>query len=273
MTGRRRYYQEQRDRDPDGLSAQERRFVDLYVACRDAGEAYFQTYRCKGTSAPNLGTQKLRDPLIAGVVAREVVRVSQEAAKMAILSHHGVLEEFNKAATADPREVVEVVVRSCRYCHGKDHKYHFTQAEQEERRQKWEKSRKKVLSIVPGKTQEFDELGGTGYNPVKNPPHPDCPECFGEGLTEVKVHPSKGLSAKAARLYAGAKRTREGVEVKMHDPMAALDKMGQHYGLWKVDAGDVEKTADDRARELREAMAAMDDATEGEEAVAASATT
>ncbi|MFM9859099.1 terminase small subunit [Pseudoxanthobacter sp. M-2] len=41
------------------------------------------------------------------------------------------------------------------------------------------------------------------------------------------------LSPDAAALYAGVKTTKDGIEIKMHDQMAALEKLGRHLGVFE----------------------------------------
>lgn len=77
----------------------------------------------------------------------------------------------------------------------------------------------------------FDEGGGVGFNATRDP-HPDCPECFGEGVGRAIAKDTRQLSPGAKALYAGVKVTKEGLEIKMHDKMAALSKIGQHLGMF-----------------------------------------
>jgi hypothetical protein len=161
-------YQEQRDNDPDGLTAEERKFVDHYIISRNAADAYFQSFRCKLATAKQKGSALLRKPHIAVVVGRIVVAVSQEAAKMAVLAAHGVLEEYTKLAQADPRELVEVVVRSCRYCHGKDHKYQYTKGELDQARLAWSLKVSKKLRKTDDPVPQFDALSASGRAPLRS---------------------------------------------------------------------------------------------------------
>ena len=73
--------------------------------------------------------------------------------------------------------------------------------------------------------------GGPGWDP-RRAAHPDCPECFGEGVERVHVNDTRQLSRRAARLYAGVKTTKEGIEVKIHDQQAALVNVGKHLGMF-----------------------------------------
>ena len=63
-------------------------------------------------------------------------------------------------------------------------------------------------------------------------PHPKCPKCRGEGFGSVHAHDSRHVSQAALALYAGVKQTKEGFEIKMHDQLAALDKVAKHLGMF-----------------------------------------
>lgn len=60
----------------------------------------------------------------------------------------------------------------------------------------------------------------------------DCAQCRGEGYAVTHLHDSRDLSPAALMLYAGAKTTKDGIEVKLRDPMAALIKVGEHLGMF-----------------------------------------
>lgn len=246
--------------DPHGCSAYERRFVELFLISRNATEAYSQLRRGKITtnSARKGGMDYMASPQVQAALRAALQEVHDLAIRQTNIRGEAILKQYELMAQADPREMVQVQVRSCRYCHGKDHKYQFTVSEMGQRREKWEKGRKKVLSLVPGKAVEFDELGGTGYNPVKNPPHPDCPECFGEGEATLKVSGTSSLSPAAARLFAGAKMGRNGIELKFHSVPHALDRLGEADKLWKGEGGDEPEGVEEFVDGVRGALDAMD---------------
>ena len=77
----------------------------------------------------------------------------------------------------------------------------------------------------------FDPQGGEGYDGRKAV-HPDCPECFGEGIAIPFPKDTRHLSEGARRLYAGVKVTGGGIEIKMHDQVAALLNVAKHLGMF-----------------------------------------
>lgn len=64
-------------------------------------------------------------------------------------------------------------------------------------------------------------------------PDGNCRQCSGEGIGHVQIGDTRKLSPSAAALYAGLKTTKDGIEIKMHDQMAALEKLGRHLGVFE----------------------------------------
>lgn len=66
-------------------------------------------------------------------------------------------------------------------------------------------------------------------------PRRDCEACAGDGHADILFKDTRKLSPQAAALYAGVKVTKEGIEVKMHSKLDALDKIFKHLGLYAAD--------------------------------------
>lgn len=62
-------------------------------------------------------------------------------------------------------------------------------------------------------------------------PNGCCETCKGEGLRTPVVADTRYLSPAAARLYAGVKITKDGIEVKQRDQDGALMNLAKHLGL------------------------------------------
>ncbi len=140
-----------------------------------------------------------------------------------------VLREAWNILTADARELVQVKVGCCRHCWGEGHRYQRTVAEYNHDHAEW------LAKHQARKTQEdFEEQGGIGYNPLR-PPHPECPECCGDGYSRVVLADTRKISPAAAALYAGAEQTKYGFKVVMHDKVAAMEKLFKHLGLYEKD--------------------------------------
>lgn len=128
-------------------------------------------------------------------------------------------------ALADARGLVEVKTGCCRCCYGEGHKYQRTLGEYNHDRDQW---------LAKGKElAEFEDQGGIGFNPQL--PHPECPNCGGDGDARVVLKDTRTLSPQALALYAGAKTGKYGIEVQMHSKMDALEKLAKHVGLYEKD--------------------------------------
>lgn len=157
-----------------------------------------------------------------------------ERAKELHIEQVDVLSRLWSVATADPRELVKHKVVNCRFCWGVDHQYQWRDEEE------FETAMQQAIAEEKAIQQDMPEYqatyptddGGYGFRRTK-PPHPECIKCDGEGKGYIHIEDTSILSESARLLYAGAKQTKEGVEIKMHDQMAALKLVGQHIGMFK----------------------------------------
>ncbi|MDP1890516.1 MAG: terminase small subunit [Gemmatimonadaceae bacterium] len=241
------------------LTARQQRFVEVYLLTLCSSRAYKDAFQCSDAAANRNGPRLMANAGVAAAIARG----KAERAVRTGITADLVLARLWTIAAADPRELIEYRRGCCRYCYGVAHGSQFTRAELAKQRAAFEAAQKK------NSKEEFDEQGGIGFNATK-PPHPDCPECFGEGVERAYVHDTRTLSAAAACLYAGVKATKDGVEVKMHDQRLALVDVGKHLGLFDM-APESSVPDEVRARRIRGALDAMDVATIGTPAPAAAA--
>lgn len=193
-------------------------------------------------------------------VHAKLQKAMDERANRTGITADAVLERLWAMANADPRELTEHHRSCCRYCWGKDHKFQRTPRELEEARAKHELDQNEAIAdakaqgLRPPSSRPFDEAGGIGWDPRRDP-HPDCPECFGEGIERVVFKDTRDLSPSARLLYAGVKTTQHGMEIKMHDPQAAMRDVGRHLGMFKdkvehSGSVGVHKTVNDILNEL-----------------------
>ena len=206
------------------LTPRQQAFVREYLVDLNATQAATRA----GYSARTANEQGAR--LLAHVSVRSAVdKAMQKRAQRVEATADEVLRDLWAIAKADPRELIELRRCCCRYCWGLDFKYQRTAGELERDREAFNALADKDRARMGG---VFNEKGGAGYN-AKRPPHEDCPECFGDGVESVHAHDSRKLSPGAARLYAGVKQTKEGLEIKMHAQDAALVHVGKHLGMFK----------------------------------------
>lgn len=134
-----------------------------------------------------------------------------------------VLREVLAIATADTNEIVEIRRGCCRHCYGTEHRYQYTdQRELGRARAAWDLTEESLV--------ESFEHGGVGFDP-KKVPHAACTQCGGEGGAYVHVKDTRDLSPAARSLFAGAKQTKDGIEVKLHSKDKHVELLMRHLGL------------------------------------------
>lgn len=204
------------------------RFVAEYLVCYEGKEAAIRAGYAPA-SAKVTACKLLADPAI-----KARIRAANEAITAKLeMTTQTVLERWTAVATADPRELTELHRGACRYCWGKDNRYQRTPQEMRDARAQfdaWLMRKKKADPSIPD--VEFDEQGGKGFNPKKDP-NPDCPECFGDGEERIVFKDTRDLSPAARMLYAGVERTQRGLKVRTHSQPAALANIARHYDMFK----------------------------------------
>jgi phage terminase small subunit len=192
----------------------QRRFCEEYVLCLNRKEAATRAgYSDGGQSYTVFDLPHVQD-YIDYLVAKRAERVS--------IKQDEVLARLWTIATTDVNELVEYRRCACRHCHGKNFNYQWTDDELK-RAQAEAKRLGFPLPSAPG---------GAGFDRTKEP-HPDCPECNGEGDGRVHAHDTRKVSDAAKMLYAGAEVGRDGLKIKTHDQMRALELVGKHLGMFK----------------------------------------
>jgi len=211
----------QKDAPQLGLTPKQQRFVDEYMVDLNATQAAIRAGYSPDTAAA-IGYENLQKPQIHAAL-QEAREAQQERTG---ITADRVLREIALMALADSRELVEGKKGCCRHCWGEGHRAQHTVGEQNRRMEDHAKK--------GGLPAEFDHEGGIGYNPHR-PPHHDCPDCMGDGRLHVVFKDTRDFSPSAVALYAGIKTTKDGVEVKMHSKMDAIEKLAKHLGLYELD--------------------------------------
>lgn len=207
--------------DSAPLTPRVQRFVDEYLVDMNGKQAAIRA----GYSARTATEQAydlLRKPHVWAAIT-EARKAQQERTQ--IDADRVVLEAW-RIATADARELVQVKVGCCRYCWGEGHRRQRTLSEYNSDRDHHR---------AKGKAdEEWEEEGGIGFSPLRDP-HPGCPDCHGDGCPRTVLGDTRYMSQETLALYAGARQTKYGIEVLMHDKSAAMDKLFKHLGLYEKD--------------------------------------
>lgn len=212
------------------LSAREARFVMELAADDNAAAAYVRAGYSKRHANANVTRLTAKHSIQAATA-----RVRANIAERAGYSAQEALQFAADVLRADPRELVEYRRGCCRFCHGKGHLYQRTEGEMARDRAKHDTQ----VERRQGRNKDyedpgFNEMGGAGFD-ASSDPHPECPDCAGEGIGRTVLKDTRNLSREAAALFAGVKVTKDGTEVKMHDKVAMVDKMFRYHGLYEAD--------------------------------------
>lgn len=150
------------------------------------------------------------------------------------------MQEAWDIVKADPRELVEHVVLCCRHCYGNEFAYQWVDddeftAAHDAALNEYEKKRRNKRADDPEPVLRLpDDKGGYGYDPRESP-HKDCPKCLGNGVGRPVFKDTRRLSRGALALFAGVKETKDGMEIKMHSKLDALEKVFRHLGMYDAD--------------------------------------
>ncbi|KPH67549.1 terminase small subunit [Novosphingobium sp. ST904] len=207
------------------LTPKQQRFVEEYLVDFKGGPAYTRAgYTATGNSAEAAASRLLRNAKVQAAIAAAQRALSERTE----ITQDMVLERWWQIATADPNDLVQFRRTCCRYCYGQGHAYQWIDAE--------EFAAAVRATMAAAGSDEPRALpkddGGFGYD-NKADPHSECPQCFGEGNAEIHAKDTRKLKGAARLLYAGAKLTQAGFEIKMMDQGKALENVARHLGMFK----------------------------------------
>ena len=188
-------------------------------------EAYRRFYAVDNMSEKTVHTSAYKLSVVPHVAARIMELKAQKAAMAvgtATFDVRKLFDTYMEIAFADPNELIGLKVGACRYCHGEGHAYHWREREYLDALAKWEREPDGPMP---------DIAGGFGYKHFVDP-HPDCPECGGDGLERVVPRDSGKLSPGARLLYRGAQQTKDGIKVLIADKDKALENIGRILGAF-----------------------------------------
>lgn len=248
------------EHDLMGCSIREAKFIDVYLQTFRVGASYVNAgFKASNPAVAHAGGSRLLgsvrvQPYLKKRSKEMFERLSEEQDRLMLTLAH--------TAYGDPNELVEHRINACRYCYGVDHKYQFTP-------RGWEEH---VAGAI-AKAKEFDKeiteadvepLGGIGFTPNREP-HPDCPECFGDGRPQTVFKDTRNLSPAALALYAGTKEGKDGKEIKMHDQLKAREMLAKIQKLYddsarvsiSFDAADLEEKYANKMRDAHARQAEL----------------
>lgn len=205
------------------LSAKREQYCQEYIKDLNQTQAALRAGYAKRSAEQQASRLMLNDEVKARIQV-----LMDERAKRDIIDQDAVLKRWSELAFADPNELTSIRVFACRFCHGNGHQYQWrTQAEFEQALEVyWD-----LPDDARSKRVAPSEAGGYGYS-INLDPVDTCPNCDGLGMSRTVLKDTTKLSSAARALFAGVKETQHGVEVKMHDQMAALNNTARHLGMF-----------------------------------------
>lgn len=228
--------------DEPKISEREERFAQNYVIWRDASKAYRATFDCSRMKDNTVWRNAWEFKKRPAVLAR-IEELRRESAAEVTRDLSVLLGDLARISSADPSRLIRHEVNNCRHCHGKGFKWQWkNEAEWAnacaaviDKNAEYERRRKRAPAGDPIHDQPDDPMPSNegGYGFVFGFPNPDCPVCLGEGQPRTVIADMRTLGPNEARLYAGIKQTKDGIEVKMRDQDGAIDKLMRALGAYK----------------------------------------
>lgn len=217
------------------LTPQQEEFAQHFAVHRRGPEAYRHAYNV-GPETKDCTVASNASRLVATSNIKARIRELQAAATantFAAVTGAQILEAFLLMGFADPSELSRVKLDNCRFCWGDGHRYQWTEDE-------YFRAEDHALHA---KEPLPDIAGGLGFK-ARRPPHPDCPNCAGQGTARVELADTESLSPGGLALFASAEVDSQGnVKVKTHDRVKALENAGRIMGVFGNDrltiAGDL----------------------------------
>jgi hypothetical protein len=210
------------------LTELEAAFVEQYLIDKNGTRSYLRVKpNAKETTARTEASKLLAKPNVRAALDQAKIEQSQRIGMTA----DDVVRQTMAIVQADVRELVEIRVSCCRYCWGEGYRYQRTAAEFERAEEMVTRLNEELVAAGKPGVKTFDPQGGIGYDKRRDP-NKDCPECFGEGESRVVIKDTAKLSPAAARLLAGIKQSKEGIEIKTHSVDSAMKDLFRHFGLY-----------------------------------------
>lgn len=204
------------------LTPKQRRFVNEYCVDENATQAYIRAGYSEQGAGPSAHAL-LKNSKIEEAIAERMAEVAVAAS----ITPEWVVSQWAAIARADSNDLSQLRRVCCRHCYGYGHQYQWTEAEY---------ATAVDRAIDSGKSAP-DGMGGFGYDP-KREPNVECPECGGDGHEETYFADTRKIKGDAKTLYAGVKRTRNGIEILTRDKDAALLNLSRYLGM-QVDRKEI----------------------------------
>lgn len=154
-----------------------------------------------------------------------------ELARVAAITPEFILTQWRDIAIADPNDLIYLEVECCRHCWGINHEFQWTEfGYRDVCRRCFDHVCKSSCEQPCAQKIPPLAVGGFGFDPHRDP-NPDCPSCHGNGYEAVRLCDTRRVKGPARKLYAGIKKTKDGIQVLMHDQDAARINLAKYMGM------------------------------------------
>lgn len=209
------------------------KFCEIYIATGNEVHAYRKVFYGRDSfiakSAKSDASAFLRSVDVRNTLALK----TRAALRPYRLEGKAVLDRLAQIAFANITEVVKVRRVNCRHCWGKKFKYQYTPGEYDQMC---------VDSFIDAQNKKTEAAwtkppvpeGGLKFDATRKP-HPDCPECRGEGYAETFIEDFDKISDDVKPLIASVENTKYGLKVTFHSQTQALETLAKCFGLLQPD--------------------------------------
>lgn len=202
--------------DKHGLTYKRALFVMEYIVDLNQTQAALRAGYSERTAYAT-GHELLKKPKVQAALKD----IMQARAQRTAITADMVLQQLWTLAGTSASELTQMRTGACRHCWGDGHKYQFVD----------EMEMNDYAQSCIDKDMPVPDNGGAGYRRDRAP-HPECPQCCGEGISRMWVADTRKLTPQAMMLFDGVKKTKDGIEIKTKDSLAALKLAGQHLGMF-----------------------------------------
>lgn len=204
------------------LTPKQQRFVDEYLIDLNATQAAIRAGYSEKTAEQG-AAQLLRNIKVLNAIQERQAQLQEEVQ----IEQREVLQHWVDMARSNPNDLSEHRRVPCRYCWGINHNY------------QWRTEREFQAACDEATAKEKplpNDDGGYGYT-INREINPSCPECDGVGVGKLILKDTRHLPPAALSLLKGAKQTKDGLVIEMHDKQNALLHIAKHLGMFteKID--------------------------------------
>lgn len=212
---------------PTRKPAQDKReiFIRQYRIHRNASLAYVEAGHDPGPGRHVGGWRMLRDAYVQARLAE------LDEADLAALDVKAtdVTRRLKNIAFADIANITTLHAGACRYCWGIQHHYQW--------RTPREFSEAVEQHMLKGEAYQAnhpapDNEGGYGYRATMDP-NPDCPECDGLGIPQVRFKNTRDMTASERAVFAGVEQTQHGIKYRLNSQPEALLTIAKSLKMFK----------------------------------------